>query len=176
VITLLTQFGSEEAGGLSSLGLNVKAFLFQLITFVLVLVLLRKYVYSKLVDTLEERRTAVIDSLDQAKKAAEDLEKAEANVEALLVEARQEAADIVATAHKEAVVMVETAEEKSRKKAEHLVSEARAQLEQDVLKARDELKRETKTLVALATERIIGLKLTSTGDEALIEQAIKESK
>lgn len=165
----------EKAGGISALGLDLKLFLFQLITFVLVLLILRKFVYGKLVDTLEARRTAVIASLDQAKQAAEDLGKAEEKIQALLVEARQEASDIVATAHKEAVAMVEAAEEKSRKKAEHLVTEARATLEQDILKARTELKRETKQLVAQATEKIIGQKLNSAADEKLIEAALKES-
>lgn len=175
MIHLFTNFAveAETKSGIGALGLDVKSFLFQLITFGLVLLLLRKYVYYKLIDTLDARRDAVLGSLDQAKKATEELGRAEAKVEALLVEARKEAGDIVSTAHKEAVVMVEAAEEKSRKKAEHLVSEARAQLEQDVLKARAELKHETKALVAMATEKIIGQKLTGSADEKLIEDALK---
>ncbi len=61
-----------ESSGLGALGLNVESFVFQLITFVVVLLILRKYVYSRLVNTLESRRTAVIESLEDAKKAAEE--------------------------------------------------------------------------------------------------------
>ena len=63
-----TEHVEEASGGISALGLNAKAFLFQLITFVIVLVLLRKYVYGKLVDTLKARRIALIYSLEAAKQ------------------------------------------------------------------------------------------------------------
>lgn len=178
MITTLIQFGSEAAsgGGLSSLGINVKAFLFQLITFVMVMLLLKKYVYIKLVDTLEARRQTVLDSLEQAKQAADELQGTEENIEKLLVKARQESADIVAIAYKESVAMVEEAETKAQKKAEHIVSEAKAQLDTEILKARELLKKETKALVADATERIIGQKLTGSADEQLIDKALQEAK
>ena len=181
MINLLTQFASETApaveasGGISALGLDVKAFLFQLITFVLVLALLRKYVYGNLINTLEARRQTVLDSLEQAKKAADDLQGTEEKIESLLAEARRESSDIVATAHKEAAVMVEDAEVKARKKAEHIVADAKSQLDQEILKARVELKKETKALVAQATEAIIGQKLTGAADEKLIEKALAEA-
>lgn len=167
---------AEKASGIGALGIDLKSFLFQLITFVIVLLILRKYVYRNLVNTLEERRTAVIGSLEAAQQATKDLEKAEENVSKLLDEAREESAAIVATAHKEAVVLVEEAESKAQKKAEHIVSEAKAQLDGEILKARALLQKETKSLVADATEKIIGLKLTGAADEKLIEKALAESK
>ena len=57
----LLQFGAEAAsGGLGALGINLQGFLFQMITFVMDLILIRKYVYGRLIDTLETRRKAVI--------------------------------------------------------------------------------------------------------------------
>lgn len=184
MITSLLQFAAEAghveaaepAGGISALGLDFKAFVFQLITFVLVLLFLKKFVFGKLVDTLEERRSAVIGSLEDAKQAAVELNKAEENISKLLAEARQESADIVATAHKEAAVLVTDAETKALKKAEHIVTEAKTQLDGEILKARTILKKETKSLVAEATEKIIGQKLTSAADEKLIESALAEAK
>lgn len=181
MITSLTQFAAEAAheestGGIAALGIDLKAFVFQLITFVAVLLFLKKFVYHKLVDTLEERRSAVVGSLEAAKQAAEDLGKAEEKVSKLLAEAKKESADIVATAHKEAANMLEEAEAKSRKKAEAIVAEARTQLDGDILKARTQLQKETKALVAQATEKIIGQKLDGAADERLIEQALKEAK
>lgn len=181
MITSLTQFAAEAAheepaGGIAALGIDLKAFIFQLITFVAVLLFLKKFVYHKLVDTLEERRSAVVGSLEAAKQAAEDLSKAEEKVSNLLAEARKESADIVATAQKEATALVEEAEEKARKKAETIVAEAKTQLDSEILKARTQLKAETKALVAQATERIIGEKLTTAADEKLIEKALAEAK
>ena len=182
---LLLQFGAEgahaaetaeAAGGISALGLNLQGFLFQLITFVLVLLLLRKYVYGKLVNTLEDRRKAVIGSIEQAKQAADELRGTEEKIERMFAAARDESADIVTRAHKEATAMVEEAESKAQKKAEHIVTEAKTQLDGEILKARAALQKETKALVAQATEQIIGQKLTGAADEKLIEQALREAK
>ena len=179
MISQVLQFASEEpagGGGLSALGLDVKGFFFQLIMFVAVLLIMRKFVYKQLVDTLEARRRTVIESIENAKQAADDLDQAEVRVEKLLAEARQESAEIVGIAHKEAVAMVEEAEAKAQKKAEHIVHEAKAQLEGEIRKARDLLQKETKQLVADATEQIIGHKLTGSADEKLIDKALQEAK
>ena len=172
----LTTFAAEQAGGLSSLGLNVQSFVFQLITFVLVLLLLRKFVYGRLVETLEARRQAVEDSLDKATEAAKELEQTEARVSEMIDKARGEAEDIVALAHKEATAMVEEAESKATKKAEHLITQAESRLKQDVAAARAELRHETASLVALATEKVLRQKVDSKADKDLIAAALKEAK
>lgn len=170
----LTTFAAEQAGGLSALGLNVQSFVFQLITFVIVLVLLRKYVYGRLVDTLEARRKAVEESLDKATEAAKELEQTEKKVATMLDEARAEAQDIVALAHKEATAMVEEAEVKAAKKAEHMITQAESRLKQDIEAARTELRHEAASLVALATEKILRTKVDSKADKDLIAAALKE--
>lgn len=171
----LTTFAAEQAGGLSALGLNVQSFVFQLITFVLVLLLLRKYVYGRLVETLEARRKAVEESLDKATAAAKELEEAEKRVAEMIEKARHEAEDIVVLAHKEAVMMVEEAETKAGKKAEHIVKQAEERLKQDIEAARTELRHEAAGLVALATEKVLRQKVDSKADKDLIAQALKES-
>lgn len=172
----LTQFGAEASGGLGALGINLQGFLFQLITFVLVLVLLRKYVYARLVDTLETRRKAVIESLDNAKEAAAALEKTNTKTAELLKEARKEAQDIVATAQKEAASVVEQAEEKASKKADHLLEQAEARIHTDIAAAKTALHSELVGLVAIATEKVLQEKLDAKADRALIKKALEEAK
>jgi len=172
----LTIFAAEQAGGLSALGLNVQSFVFQLITFVAVLLLLRKYVYGRLVETLEERRKAVEDSLDKATAAAKELEQTEEKVGKMLDEARGEAEGIVALAHKEATAMIEEAEAKAAKKAEHMITSAESRLKQDIEAARTELRHEAAGLVALATEKLLRTKVDSKADKDLIAAALKEAK
>lgn len=178
-MTFLYQFGAEAAtpsGGLSMLGINLQGFIFQLITFVLVLLLLNKFVYKRLVETLEARRKAVISSLDDAKKAAVALEKTNKNTAVLMEKAKQEAADIVALAHTEARSIVDEAEEKAGKKADHAIKQAEARIASDIADARKSLRREMATLVADATEMIVGEKLDAKKDAALIERALEAQK
>lgn len=175
--TVLSQFGAAESGGgLSALGLNVQSFVFQLITFILVLVLLRMFVYKKLIATLESRRAAVEQSLDQAKESAAELEQTREKIAGLIKQARAEADDIVTTGHKESAAMIEAAQGKAVKQAEHIVTEAQTRIEAEVRKARTELKKETIQLVAMATEKIIGEKLDPKKDEQLITKALEGTK
>lgn len=163
-----------ESGGISALGLNVQSFLFQLITFVIVLVILRKFVFGKLVATLDARQKAVDDSLKHAKEAEDKLSGAEKTIAGLLQDARKEADEIVAASHKEAAQMVETAEAKAAKQAEHIVKEAKSQMDVELAKARTALKKDTAQLVAMATEHIIKEKLDQTKDAKLISAALGE--
>lgn len=173
----LIQFGAEQAvGGLGALGINLQGFLFQLITFVLVLLLLNKLVYKKLISTLETRRQAVIDSLDNAKKAAQALEKTNERTEELMVIARKEAADIVVLAKKGAARAVEEAEIKASKKADHILEQAEARIDSDIAQAKYELQAEMVDLVARATEKVIQQKIDPKIDAALIKSALKESR
>lgn len=171
----LTTFAAET-GGLSALGLNVQSFLFQLITFVIVLVILRQFVFKRLVKTLEDRRTTLEASLTQAAETEDKLKKTEEKIAGMLAEARGQADEVVAASHKEALKMVEDAETKANKRAEQIVADAKTQMDGEVRKAREALKAETAHLVALATERIIGEKLDPKKDEALITAALTNAK
>lgn len=172
----LTQFSAEASGGIGALGINLQGFIFQLITFVLVLLLLRKYVYGRLVDTLETRRKAVIESLDNAKEAAAALEETNLKTADLMKEARQEANDILQLARKEAAHIAEEAEMKASKKADHIVEQAEARIHSDIAAARLSLQNELVGLVAQATEKVIEQKLDLKTDAKLIKEALRESK
>ena len=177
VLLPLTHFADDaSAGGLSALGLNVQSFLFQLITFIIVLVILRQFVFKRLVKTLDDRRKTVEKSITQAAETEAKLKKAEATIADMLAEGRKQADDIVAAGHKEAAQMIEAAETKAAARAEHIVAEAKSQMDVELAKARTALKAETAQLVALATERIIGEKLDPKKDEALIAKALSSAK
>lgn len=179
----LTLFAAEEAhqaaesaGGLAGLGLNWQSFLFQLITFVIVLLVLRKFVFGKLVATLESRRQAVEDSLKNAAATEAKLRDAEKDVAAMLADARKQADEVIQTGHKEATQLVEAAEAKAVQRAEHIVKEAKAQMDVEVSKARESLKAETIKLVAEATGQLVQEKLDAGKDAALISRALSAAK
>ena len=171
-LTTVAEAAEAEAGALSALGLDAKAFLFQLITFVLLLLILRKFAFPVLVKTLEDRRKAVEQSIDQAKHTEAAMKDAEKQIEKMLREARDEAAELVATGHKEAAKMVEEAEAKAAKRAEHIVAEAHTNMEHELNKARQALKNETAALVAEATGAILKEKVDAKKNATLISQTL----
>lgn len=166
---------SDSAGGLAALGLDWKAFLFQLITFVIVLLILRKFVFGKLVATLDARQKAVNDSINNARQTETKLKEAETTIASMMADARQEAETVIAASHKEAAQMIEAAEAKAAKRAEHIVAEAKNHLDVEIAKARESLKKETAQLVMAATEQVIREKLDAAKDGKLVDAAVKHA-
>lgn len=163
---------AEEAGGLAALGLDVKSFLFQLVTFVLLLLILRKWAFPVLVRTLEERRLAVEKSIDQAKHTEAAMHDAEKKIAGMLTEARDEAAGLVAAGQREAAKLLEEAETRAATRAEHIVKEARTSMEHEVAKAKAALKKEAAELVAEATSVIVKEKVDAGKNADLIAKAL----
>jgi F-type H+-transporting ATPase subunit b len=173
LIQLIPQF-AESSGGISSLGVNLKGFLFQLITFLIVLMILRRYVFPKLIDTLEARRKALEDSLTQARATEEALAKAEEKATDLLNDARKQADSAIADAHKTAEEIISKAEGEGSDRAARIVRDAEDHLEQERQRLHDTLRTELADLVVQATEKVISHKLDAKSDADLIDKSIKE--
>jgi F-type H+-transporting ATPase subunit b len=172
---LPTQFAqtSDSSSGLGAFQLNLKDLVIQLITFVLVLLVLRKWVVPKLVETMDKRRETLEQSLVNAKATEEALAKAEVRAEEILSRARAQADEALAEAKDAGVDIVAKAETAAAARAELIVKEAESRLNEEREKLRTELRAELADLVADATEKIIHEKLDQKRDMSLIERAIK---
>jgi F-type H+-transporting ATPase subunit b len=172
---VITLFAAEESTGIASLGLNVQAFLFQLVTFVIIMWLLNKYALSKIFATIEKRRSELEESLANAEKAKQALREADDKVGEILNDARIEAEAIVTSSQKESSELIKQAEEKATAKAERILADNKSKLDQEVAAARTQLKKETVQLVAAATSVVLDKKIDGKENERLIEAAIKET-
>ena len=174
MISLVPQLAESSSGGISSLGINLKGFIFQLITFVIVLLILRRWVFPKLIATLEARRKTLEESLIQAKETQEALEKAEEKAAEILHKAREKADQALADAQNQAKDLIAKAEVAAQEQAGRITKEAQDQLHQERNKLYEDLKNELAGLVALATEKVLRRKIDEQEDRHLIEESLKE--
>src|SRR5690554_2452894 len=84
----------EAAGGLAALGLDWQAFLFQLISFTIVFLLLRQFVFKKVIAVLEDRRKTVEDSIKHAAETEAKLKTAEDKIAKIIRDARVQADEV----------------------------------------------------------------------------------
>lgn len=179
-MTFLTQFASAAAEPstdiFTSLGIDWKMLIVQIISFLLLVFILGKWVYPWLMKSVDERQAKIEAANKAAEEATKAAEDAEEKMQALLEDARKQAADIVATARQESAAQLAESEAKAKKHAEHIVESAHDQLQKDILAARKALEKDTIELVALATEKVVRQKVDSKTDADLIGQAIKEAK
>lgn len=170
-----TQFAAESgSGGISSLGVNLKSFIFQLITFLIVLLILQRWVFPKLVATLEERRKTLEESLNQARLTEETLQKAEAKAGEILQAARSQADAALAEAHAKAEEIIAKGDAAASERGARIIAEAEERLGQERERLHNELRGELADLVALTTEKVLRQKLNEREDRKLIEQSLKE--
>lgn len=176
MFNFVTQFGAEEAEGIGALGLNLEALVIQLLTFILVFLVLKKFAFKPIGKVLRDRR----DLIESGVKLGEEMQKERAELDktvaSTLADARRKADGIVAEAHDAGRAAITEAEDKARAKADSIVADAKARGEQDVAQMRKALEKELVGLVSEATEAIIDEKVDATKDAALIDKALKGRK
>lgn len=165
---------TEEAGGISALGLDWKAIIIQGVTFLIFILIIKKFALGKIVNVLEERRKTIEGSLDKAEELTKQNEEAEKRVNELLHKARKESEIIIAKSHEEAGSIVKEAQDTASKKAEKIIADGLAQIDQQVVKAQDQLKKDTLELVAQATATLLGETVDIKKHESLVLKVLDD--
>ncbi len=168
-------FAAEEAqtSGIGALGISPGAFIIQLVSFVFVFLLLKKFAFKPIVNMLEERRKVIDEGVKMGTTMAKEREKLEAEVAKVLNDARHEADKIIATAHKEAREVIREAEKTASRKAESMVADAEARIHEESQTARRKLEKDVMGFVSEATEAIVDEKIDAEKDAKLIDKALK---
>ena len=133
-------------------GVDLFKLAFQIINFLLVLYLLNRFVFKRVLALMDERQARIAKGLEQAEAAARDRELARAEREAALDEARSEAQAMLARATKIA--------EDSRAE---IVAAARAEAEKVTARARDEITAEKEKALAELRAHVADLALDAAG-------------
>ena len=155
-------------------GFDWKIFFSQVISFVIVALVLRRFAYKPILAVLEERRQRIAEGLLNADKIKQQL-----------AEAEQRHAEIIAKANAQAQKMIDEARDSAAHVAERKQQEAVAAAEQIMAKAREasaiehervmtELKRELGRLVVDTTAKVTGKVLTSEDQRRLQEEASRQ--
>lgn len=178
MINLLTQFAVEEAAeksGIAVLGINPLGLLLQLVTFLLLFAIIKRFALSGIIAMLEKRRKTINDGIRLGQKMEAEHTKMEELVASTLRKTRVEADKILDAANQQAGEILKTAELAAEQKSSQMLAESRAQLDQAINEAKKLLANETANLVADATEKVLAEKLDPSKDSALIQKALKEA-
>jgi F-type H+-transporting ATPase subunit b len=168
-------FGTSSSG-IGALGVNGQAFIIQLITFVLVILVLKKWAVKPILKLLNERREVIEKGVELGQKMQQEKDELEEKIANALRDARVQADTIIASARDEGRQVVQEAEEAARTKAEALVNAAADRIKQDTDRAWKNVEKELASLVSEATEAIIDEKVDAKKDAELIDKALKSRR
>src|SRR5699024_590146 len=145
-----------------------------LITMIIFLWVMNKYVVPPISESLNEREGRIKDSLESAEKALERAEKISEDNEKALREAEVKAQEIRKEAIEEAEELREERIEKSKEEANQMIAHAKQAIEQEKKRALNELRDEVADLAVQSASRIIDAELDTQKNHKLVDSYIKE--
>ena len=146
----------------------------ELITFLVMMAILARYVYPEVVKLAEARQRQVVDELKEAEKARAEAEARLAEAEAKLNDARKTAQSVIDAASKSAEQLRQDLKQKAEEEGQRIRESTRKEIEAERQKAIQSVRNEVAGLVVAATEKVIGETLDAAKHKDLIEKAIKE--
>lgn len=144
----------------------------QLISFLLLLAVLYKFLYRPLMEALEGRTAAIQQQLAEAQAAREGAQRELAAMEDRIRVAHADAQALRERALREAGELRERLNAEARQEAGRQVEAAQAQIAQEVRRARTELRDEVGTLATQIAERLVRKSLTDEDHQRLVREAL----
>ncbi len=161
-------------GGFSSLGISLPLLLAFVINFIILLVLLGKFLYKPVLKMLDERAEKVRESMEWAESIKRDYEQSKAEVQKQIDKGRQEAQAIIAQAVQKGESLKEEAKREASGQATAIVEKARLQLEAERDRMVEDLRNEFVSLLILASEKVIGQTLDKEKQSRVIEDTLAQ--
>jgi F-type H+-transporting ATPase subunit b len=146
----------------------------ELVTFLIMLAILARYVYPEVVKVAEARQRAIAEQLKEAEQARTEAEQRLKEAEAKLNDARKTAQSVIDAATKSGEQLRQELKQKAEEESKRTVEAARKEIEAERERAVQSVRSEVANLVVAATEKVIGETLDDDKHRQLIDQAIAE--
>ena len=159
----------------STLGLNWPGLLWHAANFLVLFVLLQRFLFKPVVGMLDARAQRVRDSMEQAEQARRAAEQAEADRQTLLAETRREAEQIRARADEQAKRILADAEARAHERQQHLEQQAEASARQIEERVMAQVRAELADLVVTAVDRVTRGALDANAQRGLVQQFLATS-
>ncbi|MBO0684375.1 MAG: F0F1 ATP synthase subunit B [Candidatus Dormibacteraeota bacterium] len=159
------------AAGLLDLSLSLIA---EIIAFVLMILILARWVYPRVMAAAEARQRAVAEQLLAAERSREEAEQRLKDAEAQFRDARGQASQIIEGANRSAQQLSAEARTRADEEARRIADGARRDIVAERDRALDSVRTEVADLVVAATQKVIGESLDGDRHRRLIDEAIAE--
>lgn len=166
---------AEESGGISALGFNLPGLVAQLINFLILLIVLRLFLFGPIMRMLDQRKQRIEEGLVKSEEAATQAAASEQQSQQVLAEARAEAQRLLAGATESAAQLRTELEEQARADSERTRADAQASIQAERDQAIQALRTEFADLTITAAERVVGQSLDRDAHQRLIDDVLVDS-
>jgi len=159
---------------MENLGIQPIPLLLQSINFLLLLLILKKFLYKPILKVLADRKKKIEEGLSYSDKTKSEFEKSEKKRDEILARARNDGKTIIEEAKRAAKKREEELLEKAQGQVQEIMAKGKRDIDsmkEDLVK---DLRREAVEIAEKIVEKVIREALTENTQKALIDRKIKE--
>ena len=164
----------EPEGGGTLLDVNPGLVIWTIITFVVLLFVLKKVAWKPILTALDQREAAIKESLDKAEKAKEEAQKVLNENKANLAKAEEEAKKLIEQSRQYAEKLKEQLMQDSKVQAQKLITDATAEIDRKKDAAFNELRGQVAEIAINAAEKILRENLDKEKQSQVVNKYINE--
>jgi F-type H+-transporting ATPase subunit b len=168
--SLVLGAATEHAGRI-----NTGDILFQLVMFLVLMALLKKFAWGPLMGIMKERESHVSGEITAAENSRQEAQKLLEEQRNLLKEARNDAQNLIEGAKKQGELQREEIVAASRIEAERIKEAAKLEIDQQKEKAVAAIREQVASLSVLIASKVIEKELNAADQDKLINDYIQEA-
>ena len=166
----------SESGGSELINPGIGLVFWMLITFIILLILLKKYAWKPILNAVNNREESIKSALDAAENAKLEMENLQADNQKLLKEARAEREAMLKEARELKAKMIEDAKSEAQTEASKLIAQAQESIETEKKAAIADLKSQVASLSISIAEKVVQNELAGKDkQEELVESLLKDA-
>ena len=147
---------------------------YMIFNFLVLVVLLRLFLYKPILRMLDQRKTSISEALNAADAAREESETVKASLQAEIIKAREQAETLVAAAEKASEDAKKDIIAHAQAEAKTLLERAQAEINREKAEAIAQLKEEVAALAVAAATKILKGELDAATQQQITDKYIQE--
>ena len=157
---------------LGKTGFDWQVALANLVNFVVIFLVLRKFAFKPLFKVVEERQNKIDQGLKDAEQAEQDLLAAEEIKKQKIQESRVSANEIVAEAQQKGNKIINTSQKEAEKEKKFILKSGQKELEDQKNKMEKVLEKQLSEMVLLGVEKVMKENLSAGDKQKMIEKSL----
>jgi F-type H+-transporting ATPase subunit b len=146
----------------------------QVVSFFLLLFLLRLFAWKKILGLLDQRKEKISSQLSEIDNTKLEITRLKNDYESKIANIASQAQEKINQAVEQAKVVSMQIHKKAHEEAQDIITDARQQVKYEVSQAQDVLKEKIVDIALGAASAVIQEKLTADGDRKIVEDFIRE--
>ena len=165
---------ASGSGGGSLLDVNPGLIIWTIVTFLILLFILKKVAWKPILSALDQREKDIKDSLEKAEKAKEDAQRILDENQATLAKAEEESKKIIEQSRSYAENLKEQMLKESKEQSKKLIEDAAEEIDRRKDSAFEELKDQVAKIAVNAAEKIMKQNLDADKNKHIVDNYLKD--